>query len=645
VEKLEFAENDAREMGKVLLDPDICGFNDVIELINKNKEEVSQSIEKVFKNAKKDDEILIYYSGHGKPSYKFDLCLLFKDTDPESLLATSLKFDYINECKEQSACNRVVVILDCCYSGTAGMRGDYLQEILSTYSGSGTILLTSTGQTGSNIAKEDKELKHGVFTNYLLKGLRDWGADYDDDGIITVDDIYKYTFNETKAKGLQHPQLKGSYEGEMILGRNPQKIRDREFEHKKEKLMQYLGTAPPSVLYTSLTILQKMYRNPYSLDPVELNIKPHLESLLEGKIQTDTYIEIVKYQDKAQKQTGEKKAEEQKEPQTGKQIDKEEQEKLQKQPEEEQKQKEKLEREKKERKEQEKLQTLRAEEFQTQREEEKKRIEKKILEKQQVEEQEKRHTEEETRKEREEQKRKSQEETKSTKFETLTTAASSPKKPEKTQKEPEGSSGKNSPAIGIFLVLLLIGIIGAGVYFYFSNGYKTPPGDGDPQATPTVTVTETQSETPTETITEPEMTPTTTVTVAETPTGSKPVTPPIQPFLVLYPGTLEFELEQGESGSGYFLIENKGDEALSWDVSTEKDWIIINRTREGITGGKSSDEVNVTVEADSMDLGRYDGDIAVNSNRGNQTIHVTLNVTVAATPIEVVTGFVPIRKF
>lgn len=305
MEKLEFAESDAKEMGKVLLDPEICGFDEVIELIDKNKDEVSKAIEKVFKNAKKDDEILIYFSGHGKPSYKFDLCLLFKDTDPESLLATSLKFDYINECKDQSACNRVVVVLDCCYSGTAGMKGDFLQEMLSSYSGSGTVLLTSTGETGSNIAKENKELKHGVFTHYLLKGLKNWAADDNDDGIITVDDIYRYTFNETKARGLQRPQKKGSYEGEMILGRNPQKIRAKEFEQKKDLLMKYLSSAPSSVLYRSLTILQKMYKEPSALEPAEHEIKPHLESLLNNKIQAETYIEIVKYQEKLQGQKGE----------------------------------------------------------------------------------------------------------------------------------------------------------------------------------------------------------------------------------------------------------------------------------------------------------------------------------------------------
>ncbi|RXA18457.1 hypothetical protein EQO05_10715 [Methanosarcina sp. MSH10X1] len=377
VEKLEFAESDAKEMGEVLLDQKICGFDEVIELINKSKEEVSHRIEKVFKNAKKEDEILIYFSGHGKPSYKFDLCLLFKDTDPESLLSTSLKFDYINECKDQSACNRVVVILDCCYSGTAGMKGDFLQETLSKYSGSGTILLTSTGQLGSNIAKEDKELKHGVFTHYLLKGLKDWVADYDSDGIITVEDLYRYTFNETKAKGLQRPQIKGSYEGEMVLGRNPQKIRDREFEQRKDKLIQSLNSAPSFVLYKSLTILQKIHNNTSALEPSEVKIKPHLESLLNDEIQVEAYIDIVKYQEK-----------------------------LRKQQEEEQKQKESMEREKRGKEEKERLRKQRDEELQRQKEEEERRKEREFLERQQQEEQERKRREgEKARLEREEQKK------------------------------------------------------------------------------------------------------------------------------------------------------------------------------------------------------------------------------------------------
>jgi len=471
MDKLEFAESDAREMGKVLLDPDICGFDEVIELINKNKEEVSKAIEKVFKNAKKEDQVLIYYSGHGKPSYKFDLCLLFKETDPDSLLATSLKFDYIKECKDQSSCNRVVVILDCCYSGTAGMKGDFLQEMLSTFYGSGTIILTSTGQTGSNIAKEDKELKHGVFTHYLLKGLKDWAADYDNDGIITVNDLYRYTFTETKTKGLQHPQMKGSYEGEMVLGRNLQKIKEREFEQKKEKLMQHLSSAPSFVIHRSFTILQKMYNNPSALEPTELKIKPHLESLLNDEIQAETYVEFLKYQEKIRKQQ-----------------------------EEEQKQKERLDKEERDKEEQERLRKQREEELQRQKEEEGRQKEKEFLKRQQLDEQERKRKEEEkatreredkekTRKEAEEKARKEQEEAeKLEKSKTEAQEETDIRKKEEEKKQQEESSGKKippkkskelpgkgKPQISIILVGIIFGLIVVilAIWLY-------PPGNGQP---------------------------------------------------------------------------------------------------------------------------------------------------------------------
>ncbi len=90
-------------------------------------------------------------------------------------------------------------------------------------------------------------------------------------------------------------------------------------------MMQYLSSAPSSILYRSLTVLQKMYRNSSVLEPIEVEIKPHLQSLLDGKIDAATYIEIVKYQDTHQEKIGEKlhKEEEQKGVQEGQKVEKE----------------------------------------------------------------------------------------------------------------------------------------------------------------------------------------------------------------------------------------------------------------------------------------------------------------------------------
>jgi uncharacterized caspase-like protein len=74
--------------------------------------------------------------------------------------------------------------------------------------------------SGENeVSGEDDALKHGVFTYYLLEGLRG-EADTDRDGIITVDEVYRYVSREVpRATGQEHhPMKKGVVEGQLILG-------------------------------------------------------------------------------------------------------------------------------------------------------------------------------------------------------------------------------------------------------------------------------------------------------------------------------------------------------------------------------------------------------------------------------------------
>jgi uncharacterized caspase-like protein len=52
----------------------------------------------------------------------------------------------------------------------------------------GRIILTASG--ANEVSGEDDKLKHGVFTYFLLEGLRG-EADTDKDGMITVDEWEK----------------------------------------------------------------------------------------------------------------------------------------------------------------------------------------------------------------------------------------------------------------------------------------------------------------------------------------------------------------------------------------------------------------------------------------------------------------------
>jgi uncharacterized caspase-like protein len=120
---------------------------------------------------------------------------------------------------------RLVFIVDACYSGgsggrtvsVAGMRatiGDgFLERVVG---GRGKVIITASA--ANEISVEKDELQHGVFTYYLLEGLRG-KADLDRDAMVTVDEAYRYVYEQVpKATAQeQHPVKKGSVEGSLVL--------------------------------------------------------------------------------------------------------------------------------------------------------------------------------------------------------------------------------------------------------------------------------------------------------------------------------------------------------------------------------------------------------------------------------------------
>jgi formylglycine-generating enzyme required for sulfatase activity len=293
--ELKFAVADALSMKEVLLNKDICGFDEVIDLVDQTSKEALVEVEKILKRAD-SDLVFIYFSGHGKKDFENDLCLLFNDTEEDAFLATSLTFDFINKCRRYPSKKSVIIILDCCYSGAAGIRDTSdVMEALKKHSGLGTIILTSTGLTGFPAAREEEKFGHGVFTNYLIEGLDNGYADKGS-GYISIEELYDYAFKKTKSEGYQSPKKEGNIEGSIFIGRNPQKIRENEYNSKKSKLLsEYIRTLHPFILNESLTVLRKAYDVPPSLESVEKTIYDLLNSLLKSELHPDNYSDVVQH--------------------------------------------------------------------------------------------------------------------------------------------------------------------------------------------------------------------------------------------------------------------------------------------------------------------------------------------------------------
>lgn len=78
------------------------------------------------------------------------------------------------------------------------------------------MIITASG--ANEVSAENEKLQHGVFTYYLIEGMKGL-ADVDKDGLVSVDEAYDYVSehvpNATNQE--QHPVKKGSVEGRLIL--------------------------------------------------------------------------------------------------------------------------------------------------------------------------------------------------------------------------------------------------------------------------------------------------------------------------------------------------------------------------------------------------------------------------------------------
>jgi uncharacterized caspase-like protein len=128
---------------------------------------------------------------------------------------------------------RVVMFLDACYSGAATAGGRTFaakktratsidEEFLARLTRARGRAIITASKT-SEVSMELPELGHGIFTYFLVEGLRG-AADANRDGIVTLDEVYAYVAQQVGQKsrlvgGNQHPVMRGEFEGSLPLAK------------------------------------------------------------------------------------------------------------------------------------------------------------------------------------------------------------------------------------------------------------------------------------------------------------------------------------------------------------------------------------------------------------------------------------------
>src|SRR6266511_2437983 len=101
---------------EVLKDRRIGNFK-VETLLNQEHQPLRRAIQRFFDAGRPGDLLLLYLSCHGLKDDDGGLYFAAKDTELQTLAATSVEASFVNQRMERSRSERIVLLLDCYYSG------------------------------------------------------------------------------------------------------------------------------------------------------------------------------------------------------------------------------------------------------------------------------------------------------------------------------------------------------------------------------------------------------------------------------------------------------------------------------------------------------------------------------------------------
>ena len=197
--KADFAEHDAKTMTEYLTKTMGYPEENVVTLLNDraSMSDLTKYFEKwLWNNVEKDGSVFIYYSGHGAPNPKTgDAYLVPYDGDPAFIDQTGYSLKRLYDTLGKLQAKEIIVALDSCFSGAGGRSviAKGARPLVMSIEGlqiPKNIAVISAA-SGEQISSTYEEKGHGLFTYFMLKGLKGEG-DTNGDGKIETGELFEY---------------------------------------------------------------------------------------------------------------------------------------------------------------------------------------------------------------------------------------------------------------------------------------------------------------------------------------------------------------------------------------------------------------------------------------------------------------------
>lgn len=235
ISPLIYAENDAREIYRVLTGPRTGLFKPENVTVLMNEDATEKNIKFKFddmvqKAEQKEDMVFVFYAGHGftypngTDTYWLTYDTMVGDDEGNRIKSTAFSNLTLATKIIDIQANTIVFFIDACFSSgmvanTAEIRG------LESYLGTGKDYVIITSSQADQVSLESRRLKHGLFSYYLIKGLSG-EADVNKDDFVDIEEIWPYMklYISDMAEQMgaeQDPRRSGSSGAAIYLSRNP----------------------------------------------------------------------------------------------------------------------------------------------------------------------------------------------------------------------------------------------------------------------------------------------------------------------------------------------------------------------------------------------------------------------------------------
>lgn len=236
IPSLNYADKDAEALAEFLKRPEGGGYDAEHMKVLLNEQATLSNLKDALINflgqAIDTDLVLIYFAGHGapEPARKQNIYLLTYDSDPNALGTTAFPmWDIQTVLGRYINAKRIIVFSDACHSGNISVnfatRGvsvteenlvnQYLMDLAKSKRG----IVVFTASASGEVSQEFPEMGHGVFTFYLLEGMKG-NADFNNDYTVTINELMQYVEEQVKRKtrGAQNPtRSQTDYDKDMTI--------------------------------------------------------------------------------------------------------------------------------------------------------------------------------------------------------------------------------------------------------------------------------------------------------------------------------------------------------------------------------------------------------------------------------------------